>query len=103
LSYALGPSGLKNPFIGYKGIQGGFEQLWMSGDRQRNRGFFSSLVRGVSNPCEGSKILSFLFRSHLVCSSYIFEARGSEFCELRVDGILRSSSPEEVSTWQMCL
>jgi hypothetical protein len=30
-------------------------------DRQRNRGFFSDLVRGVSKPRQGSKILSFLF------------------------------------------
>jgi hypothetical protein len=37
--------------------------------RQRNRGFFSDLVRGVSSPREGSKILSFLFRSRVECSS----------------------------------
>jgi hypothetical protein len=30
--------------------------------RLRNRGFFSDLVRGVSDPPEGSKNLSFLFR-----------------------------------------
>jgi len=40
-------------------------------DRQRNRGFFSGLVRGVSNPREGSKILTFLFRSRMVCSSLL--------------------------------
>jgi hypothetical protein len=46
--------------------------------RQRNRGLFSDLVRGVSRPSEGSKILSFLFRPLLVCRarSYISEARG---------------------------
>ena len=31
-------------------------------DRQRNRGFFSGMLRGVSILREGSKILSFLFR-----------------------------------------
>ena len=39
----------------------------MAKGQQRNRGFFSDLVRGVSNPYEGSEILSFLFRSRLVC------------------------------------
>jgi hypothetical protein len=37
--------------------------------RQRNRQFFSGLVRGVSNPREGLKILFFLSQSRLVCSS----------------------------------
>ena len=46
-------------------------------DRQRNRVFFSGMLRGVSNPREGSKILSFLFRSRQVCISYISETRGS--------------------------
>jgi hypothetical protein len=40
-------------------------------DRQRNRGFFSDMIRGVSNPREGSKILSFVFRPRLVCSSLL--------------------------------
>jgi hypothetical protein len=35
------------------------------------RGFFSGMVRGVSNGPEGSKILCFLFRSRLVCSSLL--------------------------------
>jgi hypothetical protein len=30
-----------------------------------------ALVRGVLRPSEGSKILSFLFRSRLVCSSLL--------------------------------
>jgi hypothetical protein len=46
------------------------------GDRQRNRQFFSGMVRGVSNACEGSKILTFLFRPPLVCSS-LLDLRGS--------------------------
>ena len=40
-------------------------------DRQRNRGFFSGMLRGVSNPREGSKILTFLFGPRLVCSSLL--------------------------------
>ena len=35
------------------------------------RGFFSGMLRGVSNPGEGSEILSFLFRSRLVYSSLL--------------------------------
>ena len=31
LSHVLGPRALDGSFVGYKGIQGGFEQLWMSG------------------------------------------------------------------------
>ena len=50
----------------------------MTRGRQRNRGFFSGLFRGVSNPPEGSKILSSLVRPRMVCRarSYISEARG---------------------------
>jgi hypothetical protein len=40
-------------------------------DRQRNRQFFSGMLRGVSKACEGSKILIFLFRHRLVCSSLL--------------------------------
>jgi hypothetical protein len=40
-------------------------------DRQRNRAFFSGMVRGVSDACEGSEILSFLFRPRLVCRSLL--------------------------------
>jgi len=32
---------------------------YLGQDRQRNRGFFSGMLRGVSKPCEGSKILTF--------------------------------------------
>jgi hypothetical protein len=39
--------------------------------RQRSRGFFSDLVRGVSNAFGGSEVLTFLFRSRLVCSSLL--------------------------------
>jgi hypothetical protein len=40
-------------------------------DRQRNRGLFSAMVRSVSHPCEGSKILIYLFRPRLVCNSLL--------------------------------
>ena len=40
-------------------------------DRQRNRRFFSGILRGVSGAREGSKILSFLFRLRLWCSSLL--------------------------------
>jgi hypothetical protein len=36
--------------------------------RQRNRGFFSGLFRGVSDARESSKILTFLFPPRLLCS-----------------------------------
>jgi hypothetical protein len=39
--------------------------------RQRNRGFLSAMVRGVSTLQEGSKSLTFLFRPPLVCSSLL--------------------------------
>jgi hypothetical protein len=37
-------------------------------DRQRHRGFFSGMLRGVSNAYEGSKVIRFLFRPRLACS-----------------------------------
>ena len=43
----------------------------MTRGRQRNRGFFGGMDRGVSNASEGSKILTFLFRPRLVCSSLL--------------------------------
>ena len=35
------------------------------------RGVFSGMLRGVSNPREGSKIITFLYRPRLVCSSFL--------------------------------
>jgi hypothetical protein len=60
-------------------------------DRQRNRGFFSGMARGVSRAREGSKILTFLFGPRLVCTarSYVSEARGRR--------ILRTTSPVRCS------
>ena len=40
-------------------------------NRRMNWGFFGVMLRGVSNPREGSKILTFLFRPRLVCSSFL--------------------------------
>ncbi len=69
---------VKGPLLGYKDVYGGFEELGNLGrERQRSRGFFSGMVRGVSDPREGSKILTFLFRPQLVCISYISEVRSS--------------------------
>ena len=79
LSYLSGPWAVDGSFVSYKGIQGGFEELWTSGAGSAEEpGFFSGMVKGVSDPCEGSKILTFLFRPRLVCRarSYISEARG---------------------------
>jgi hypothetical protein len=35
------------------------------------RGFFSGMVRGMSNTRKGSKILTFLFGPRLVCSKFL--------------------------------
>jgi hypothetical protein len=78
LSYLLGPWAVDGSFVIYKGIEGGFEQLRMSGaDRQTKQGFFSGMLRGVSNPGEGSEILSFPSGPDWCAArSYISEARG---------------------------
>ena len=55
----------------------------MTRGRQSNRGFFSDPVRGVSDHPEGSKILIFLFRPRLVCSSLL---------HLRCSGKVNSSN-----------
>jgi hypothetical protein len=39
---------------------------YLGRDRQRNRGLFSGMLRGVSNPRKGSKILFSLSRFRLV-------------------------------------
>src|SRR5215211_1421008 len=54
--------------LGYNDLQAALRGYgYLGQDRQRNRGFFSGIVRGVSDPREGSKILTFLFRSRPVC------------------------------------
>jgi hypothetical protein len=51
-------------------------------DRQRNRKFFSGMLRGVSNAREGSKILSFSFGPDWCAArSYISEAHGRKLVE----------------------
>jgi hypothetical protein len=60
-------------------------------DRQRNRGLFVGMVRGVSNPREGSKMLIFLSWAPTgVCRthSYISEACGR--CIVRTTALRRS-------------
>jgi hypothetical protein len=62
--------------------------------RQRNRGFFSDLVRGESDPREGSKVLTFLFRPRLMCSPLLHlrsSWKGESYELLRHDGVLRRS------------
>jgi hypothetical protein len=46
--------------------------------RQRNRGFFSSMLRGVSIPREGSKIVTLLFRPRLMCSPLLLLRRSEK-------------------------
>jgi hypothetical protein len=49
-------------------------------------GFFSGMLRGVSNPREGSKILTFLYRPRLECSSWKVNSMNfarTEFSEVR--------------------
>jgi hypothetical protein len=51
-------------FLGYNDLQEGFEGLrntWLRVGRGM-RESFSAMVRGVSDPREGSEILTFLFR-----------------------------------------
>ena len=57
----------------------------MTQGRQRDRGFFMRVVRGVSNAREGSKILTFLFRPEWCAelapiSPELVEGEFSEVC-----------------------
>ena len=70
LSHVQGPPGRREPSLR---LQRRLRQLGRLGSivtrgRQRNRGFFGGMDRGVSNASEGSKILTFLFRPRLLCS-----------------------------------
>jgi hypothetical protein len=51
-------------------------EIW-GGIGRGMRGLFSGMLRGVSRPSEGPKILFLLFRRRRVWSSYISVARGS--------------------------
>ena len=76
----------------------------MAEDQQRNRGFLSGMVRGVSHSCQGSKILTFLFRSRLVCSSLLHlrsswkvnsaNFRYTEFSEVHGSGEGTAAKPQ---------
>ena len=73
MSARLGPLGRREFFPRLqehsRRLSGALERV--AEGRQRNQGFLSGMLRGVSNPCEGSKIRTFLFRSRLVCSSLL--------------------------------
>ena len=43
----------------------------MAQGRQRKKGFFSGMFRGVSNAQEGSKVLFFLYGPRLMCNSLL--------------------------------
>jgi hypothetical protein len=60
-------------------------------DWHRNRGFFSGLVRGVSNLREASKILAFLFRSRLVCNSLLHLLSSQRDCPKSPRGVHNSA------------
>jgi hypothetical protein len=80
LSPRLGPLGRREPTPGLqehsRRLSGALERV--AEDRQRNRGFFSDLVRGVSDPRKGSKILFFLFRPRVVCYSLLHFRRSGK-------------------------
>jgi len=61
-------SAVDGSFVGYKGIQEGFEELWnlRGEDRQRNEGFFSGMIRGVWRACESSRNLLFPLPNPLI-------------------------------------
>jgi hypothetical protein len=93
LSARLGPWAVDGSFVSYKGLLKMPLRSYgcLGRDWHRNRGFCSALVRGVSHPCEGSKILSFLFRPRLVCNSLLPKLVERESCEHPLNGVLRSS------------
>jgi hypothetical protein len=61
-------------------------EIW-GGIGRGMRGFFSGMVRGVSDPCEGSKILFVLFEPRLVCGS-LPDLRSSR----NVEGVLQKEA-----------
>ena len=87
-----GPSALFEGFLSYSRTKGGLGRGM--------RGFFSGMLRGVSNPREASKILSFLLRPRLVCSSLLHLRRSGKvdsasyfaltaFLEVHIASVLR--------------
>jgi hypothetical protein len=68
----LGPLVLESLPLSYKGVQGGFEELWISGaGSAEESGNLGRHSQGVANPREGSKILTFPFRARVVCGSLL--------------------------------
>ena len=69
LSRTLGPWAVDGSFVSYKGIEGGYEELWISGvGSAEEPGIVQRHDQGVSHPHEVSKMLTFPFRPRLVCS-----------------------------------
>ena len=61
---------------------------------------FGGMVRGVSSPPEGSKILSFLFRLRLVCTSLLhlrssWKGYSTNFAHTEFSAV-RRGRPEEI-------
>jgi hypothetical protein len=82
--------------------------------RQRNREFFSGLLRVVSDPREGSKILIFLSRPRLVCSSLLhlrssWKVNAKKFTLCAFSEVLHSTSPMRqgllcgIGDWKLCV
>jgi hypothetical protein len=55
---------VESPLCGYNDLQGGFEELWsiVAQGQEKNRRSLRGIGRGVLNPREGAKILTFVFR-----------------------------------------
>jgi hypothetical protein len=81
----LTPLAFRTSFVGFNVVEDGFDELYciVAEDRQRNRAFFSGMLRGVSDSREGSEVLTFLLRPRLVyrARSHISGMRGK--CILR--------------------
>jgi hypothetical protein len=58
-------------------------------DRQRNRQFFSGMIRGVLNASEGSKILTFLYR-------------GPDWCA-QARSPMRQGFSWGIGDWKLCI
>jgi hypothetical protein len=97
-------------------MQDAFEELWSEWLRigRAMRGSFSGILRGVSNAREGSKILRFLFRSPLVCSSLLHlrssgKVKSANYYALcTLSDVLRSLGPMRgflcgIGAWKLCV
>jgi len=64
--------------LGYNDLQAALRGYgYLGQDRQSNRGFFSGIVRGVSDPREGRRsLVSYFDPDWCAACSYISEARG---------------------------